>query len=189
MKRKPIAVIGIYPTCFEIENAVEAFRDAGFRSADMSLLLPEKMIADDLFIGEATDTFENAAPGKTIVATIDGPLGWLEEIGPVAIPGERKFIAAGPITEALEVGSLDKSSGPTAAALISFGTPENEACDYEAKILQGGALVSVHCENAETAERARRLHCDVGGMNIFSAGRAEAGFSKFNRAMSHCAGR
>jgi hypothetical protein len=189
MNRKPMAVIAVYPTCIGVENAVEAFRDAGFQSVDVSLLLPEKMIADDLFIGEATDTFENAAPGKTIVATIDGPLGWLEEIGPVEIPGERKFIAAGPITEALEVGSLDKSSGPTAAALISFGTPENEACDYEAKILQGGALVSVHCENAETAERARRLHCDVGGTNIFSTSRREADCGKLKRSLSQWAGR
>jgi hypothetical protein len=189
MNRKPIAVIAIYPTCIGVENALEAFRDAGFRGADISLLLPEKMSAENFFSRKARGIFENATTGAKTVAAIDGPLGWLEEIGLAAIPGESKFIAAGPIAEALEVSSLDKSSAPTAAALISFGTPENEAGDYEAEIMQGGALLSVHCENAETAERARRLHCDVGGTNIFSTGRVEAAFSKFKRAMSHCAGR
>lgn len=87
------------------------------------------------------------------------------------------------------MGSLDRSTGPLAAALISFGIPENETGEFEAKIMKGEALLSVHCENADTAERARHLHCDVGGTNIFSTGRSEAGFSKFKRSLSHCAGR
>jgi len=189
MNRKPIAVIAIYPTCIGVENAVEAFRDAGFQSVDVSLLLPEKMIAEDLFIREATDTLENATAGATTIASIDGPLGWLEEIGPAAIPGESKFIAAGPIAEALEVGSLDESSAPLVAALISFGIPENETGEYQAKIMQGGALLSIHCESAEQAERARHLHCDVGGTNIFSTSRREADCGKLKRSLSQWAGR
>lgn len=183
------AAIGIYAACIGVENAVEACRDAGFLSVDISLLLPEKISAGNLFPGEATDIFETAITGATTVATIDGPPGWLEEIGPAAIPGQSKFIAAGPIVEALEVGSLDRSTGPLPAALISFGIPQNETGEYEAKIMKGEALLSVHCENAETAEKARHLHYDVGGTNIFSTGRSEAGCSKFKRSLPHWAGR
>jgi len=189
MKRKPIAVIGIYPTCIEVENAVEVFYDAGFQSADISLLLPQKMSDVDLFIEEAADTFESATTGAKTVATIDGPLGWLEEIGPAAIPEEGNFIAAGPIAEALEVGGSGGASGALVAALIGFGIPENETSEYEEKILQGGALLSVHCENAEAAERARNLHCGVGGTNVFSTAVSEPGLSTLRRSMSHWVGR
>lgn len=81
------AEIGIYAACIGVENAVEACRDPGFLSVDISLLLPEKISAGDLFTGEATDVLETAITGATTVATIDGPLGWLEEIGPAASPG------------------------------------------------------------------------------------------------------
>lgn len=189
MNRKPITVFGIYATCIGVEDAVEAFRDAGFHSADVSLLLPEKMIAEDLFIREATDTFEMATTGANSVATIDGPLGWLKEIRPAAIPGESKFIAAGPVAEALETSASNRSSGALAAVLTGFGIPENETGEYEAKIMQGVALLSVHCERAEMAERARHLHCDMGGTNVFSTTRAETDSNTPKRSMSQWAGR
>ena len=189
MNRKPIAVIGIYPTCIAAENAVEAFRDAGFKSADISLLLPEKMSAEDLSIREATAIFEYATTGANSIATTDGPLQWLEDIRPAAIPGESKFIAAGPIAEALETSASNRSSGALAAALTSSGISENETGEYEAKIMQGGALLCVHCGDAEMAERARHLHCDVGGANVFSTARAETDSSTPKRSFSQWAGR
>jgi hypothetical protein len=189
MKRVPIAVFGIYPTCIGVEHAVEAFRDAGFQSADISLVLSGKVRAEDVFIEEAMDIFENVTTGATTVATIDGPLGWLEEIDPVASSGEGKYLAAGPIAEALQARAFDKSRGGLAGVLTSFGVPKNETREYDAKIMQGGALLSVHCKNTEEADRARHLHCDVGGTNIFSTGRSEAESNEPKRSMSQWAGR
>jgi hypothetical protein len=189
MDRKPTGVLGIYPTCSDVENAVEAFRDAGFQSADISLLLPEKMSAEYLFAAEATNTSEEATPSAAQVAAIDGPLGWLEEVGPVAIPGEGAFLAAGPIAQALESVALESPTGKLTAALVGMGIPESEGSEYAAMILQGGALLSVHCDSAEWAERGRQLHRDLGGMNIFSTGRSEADSREIRRSMSQWAGR
>jgi hypothetical protein len=189
MNRKSIAVIGIYPTRIGVENAVEAFRVAGFQSAEISLLLPEKMSAEELFTEEATNTFEDATPGAAAVAAIDGPLGWLDEIGPAEISEECKFIVAGPIAEAFGHVAADRPSGTLAAALTSIGIPEIETDEYERKIMQGRALLSVHCENEEGSEIARQLHSDVGGTNIFSTGWPQTGSNKFKRSMSQRAGR
>jgi hypothetical protein len=189
MNRKPIAVIGIYPTRIGVENAVEAFRVAGFQSGEISLLLPEKMSTEELFAEQATNTFEDATPGAPAVAAIDGTLGWLNEIGPAEISEECKFIVAGPIAEAFEQVASDRPSGTLAAALTSIGIPEVETVEYEGKIKQGGALLSVHCENEEGAEFARQLHSDVGGTNIFSTGWPQGGSNKLKRSMSKRAGR
>jgi hypothetical protein len=189
MTRKPIAVIGIYPTRIGVESAVEAFRIAGFQSAEISLLLPEKMSTEELFAEEATNTFEDATPGAAAVAAIDGPLGWLDEIGPAEISEECKFIVAGPIAEAFGHVASDRPSGTLTAALTSIGIPEIETNEYEGKIKQGGALLSIHCENEDGAEIARQLHSDVGGTNIFSTGWPQAGSNRFKRSMSKRAGR
>ena len=72
MIRKPITVIGIYPTRIGVENAVEAFRVAGFQSGEISLLLPEKMSTEELFAEQATNTFEDATPGApAVVASLE----------------------------------------------------------------------------------------------------------------------
>ena len=41
MAGKNTAVFGIYPSYENVENAVDALRSAGFRSADISALFPE----------------------------------------------------------------------------------------------------------------------------------------------------
>ena len=104
-------------------------RVAGFQSAEISLLLPEKMSAEELFAEEATNTFEDATPGAAAVAAIDGPLGWLDEIGPAEISEECKFIVAGPIAEAFGHVAADRPSGTLAAALTSIGIPEIETAE------------------------------------------------------------
>jgi hypothetical protein len=189
MDRKPITVSGIFPTQAGIENAVEAFRDAGFQSTRISILLPEKMSMEDLGFEGATNPYEEATPLATGIVAIDGPLGWLHEVGPATIPGEGNFIVAGPIAETLEYVALEGVAGGLATALIRVGIPEGETGEYTAKIMQGGALLSVQCDDAEEAEVARQLQSDTGGTNIFLAGQPKTDFKKVKRSMPHWAGR
>jgi hypothetical protein len=189
MDRNPITVLGIYPTRIDLENAFEAFRDAGFQIADISLLLPEKMSTEDLFPEEAANRSEDAASTAEEVAEIDGPLGWLNEFILVAIPGEGKYLVAGPFLETLEKTDLEGAAGGLASALITIGIPESETGEYTRKIAQGGALFFVHCDNAERADTARNLHGILGGTSIFSTGKSEAGSGKTRKPISRGAGR
>jgi hypothetical protein len=181
--------LGIFPTRAGIENAAEALRDAGFHSDEISILLPEKMSMEDLCFEEATNPYEEASPLATGIVAVDGPMGWLREVGPATIPGEGNFIVAGPIAETLEYVALEGAAGGLATALVSVGIPEGETGEYTAKIMQGGALLSVQCDDPEEAEMARQLQSDAGGTNIFSAGQAKTDFKKVKRSMSHWAGR
>lgn len=185
MNQKPIAVLGIYPTRASVEYAVEAFRDAGFQSCDISLLLPERMSAEDIFIEEATNAFEEDANGEAEVAAIDDPLGWLHQASKATIPGAGSFIVAGPVAETLEKAGLQRAGGGLSSALIRIGIPQGQTGEYAGRVMQGEILLSVQCDNAEEAERAKRLHSDVGGINIFMADQPKSDSSMSMRSMSH----
>src|SRR5437660_12036898 len=101
MAGKNTAVFGIYPTYEAVEHAVDALRDAGFRSTDISVLFPENVGTKDFAHEKGTKAPEGAATGAGAGAVIGGALGWLTGIGALAIPGLGPFIAAGPIMAAL----------------------------------------------------------------------------------------
>jgi hypothetical protein len=132
------AVLGMYPTRACVEIAVEAFCDAGFRAADISIVLPEKMTCDDFSAERATASTE-------------------------VLPCD-------------------------AAALIHLGIPEYETEDYAGKVLDGNALLSVHCDSPEKTLAARRLHGDLGGMDVFIAHGAERALDK-TRSIAYSAGK
>jgi hypothetical protein len=168
MDKKPKTVLGIYPTRTGVESAVEAFRDAGFRSGDISLVVSEKMNDETLYPDRATKTCEEAAPDHFKVVVIDGPLGWLDELGPAAVRGDGGLLVAGPIAQILECVPPEQSADKLAAALANVGVPKSGTNDYADKVLQGGALLSVHCDSTEAAVTARQLHGDLGGTDVFS---------------------
>jgi hypothetical protein len=168
MPRTPNTVLGIYPTRDGVENAVEAFRDAGFRSVDISLVLSEKMSTEDLFPRRASKSVEKVNLDRPDLPSINGPLGWLQEVGPAAIRGEGSYLVAGPIAQTLESVAPDHATEQLAAALGNLGIPQNETYDYADKVMHGGALLSVDCASTEDAVTARHLHADLGGTDVFS---------------------
>src|SRR5579864_4809287 len=131
--RTPKTVLGIYPTRDGVESAVEAFRDAGSRSGDISLVLSEQMSTEDLFPRRATKSVEKADPERFDVPSISGPLGWLQEVGPAAIRGEGSYLVAGPIAQTLESVAAADATEKLAAALGNLGVPQNETREYADK--------------------------------------------------------
>lgn len=171
MDEKPIAVLGIYPTRAAVETAVEAFRDAGFRNADISLIVPEKTSTENLFAQGATSSAEETTEVSRGDGLNGGPLGWLEEAHPAQIGGQATFIVAGPIARSLdEVDSSDPTEG-VAAALNNLGVPRAGTDEYARNVVKGRALLSVHCDSPEEAAVARRLYGDLGGTDIYSTAR------------------
>lgn len=183
--RTPKTVLGIYPTRDGIENAVEAFRDAGFRSADISLVLSERMATEDLFPRRATKSVEKADPEHFEVPSISGPLGRLQEIGPAAMRGDGSYLVAGPIGQMLESVAPDRATEQLAAALGNLGVPGKETREYADKVMQGGALLSVDCASTEDAVAARQLHADLGGTDVLSTEPITAGTSSANHVEKH----
>lgn len=181
MEQKPITVFGIYPTRAAVETAVEAFRDAGFRSADISLVVPEKTSTENFFAQGATSSTKGASEVIREREFNRGPLGWLEKAHPAKVPGQATFIVAGPIARSLEDVDSDDPAEGLAAALNNLGVPRAGTEEYARNVVKGRALLSVHCDSPEDAAIARRLYGDLGGTDIYwTAGKAEPGAIDFD---------
>jgi len=184
MAAKNIAVFGIYPDQLTAEDAVDTLKDIGFRSTDISVLFPDNQGTKDFAHEKHTKAPEVAVAAGSSGAVIGGALGWLAGIGALAIPGVGPFIAAGPIMGMLGGIGVGGAIGGLAGALIGLGIPEYEAKRYEGRIRRGGILLSVHCDDADWAKRARNILFQTGAEDVSSTGEAKADFAKSDKPMS-----
>ena len=173
MAGKNTAVFGLYPTYATVERAVDALRDAGFRSTDISVLFPENLGTKDFAHEKGTKAPEGATTGAGTGAVIGGTLGWLTGIGALAIPGLGPFIAAGPIMAALAGVGVGGAVGGVTGALVGMGIPEYEAKRYEGRVSKGGILLSVHSDDSDWTKRAKGVLERTGAEDISSTGESK----------------
>ena len=130
----------------QAEAIVTRLCAAAVATRDISVLLPG-----------TTDTAGDRPPAiaeaSTTAGAIGGVLGLLAGIGVLPIPGVGPIIAAGPIISALSGAAMGAAVGGIAGALVWIGTPESSARRYEARVRQGGILVSVQCDRESDVER------------------------------------
>jgi len=181
MASKNIAVYGIYPNRPAVERAVDALKEAGFRNADISVLLPESGGTKEFAVEKETKAPEGAATGAGTGAVVGGALGWLVGIGLLAIPGIGPFIAAGPIMAALAGAGAGGLAGGIAGALIGMGIPEYEANRYEGRIKKGGILLSVHADDTDWKNKGKDILERTGAEDIGVKGESGADYDKGDR--------
>jgi hypothetical protein len=174
MSDKHIAVFGIYQTGRQAERSVDDLMAAGFRSDDISVLLPDHECTTTFAHEKNTKAPEGATAGVTAGGAIGGTLGLLAGMGLLAIPGVGPFLAAGPIMAALAGLGAGATVGGLVGALVGIGIPEYEAKRYEGHIRDGGVLLSVHCDSADKVNRAKNLLKHTGAQDIASTGEAKA---------------
>lgn len=170
------AVVGIFDSPYQAESCLNRLNAAGFTPTDISVLTPDKEGVRDFIHKKATKAPEGVATGATTGGVIGGVAGWLVGIGSLAIPGVGPFIAAGPIMAALGGAAIGAATGGIAGGLIGLGMPEYEAKQYEAKVKEGGILISVHCETSEEVDRAKEIFRESGARDISTTG--EEGVSR-----------
>jgi len=175
------SVFGIYSTRETASHTVEALRGAGFRSTDVSVLLPENKGTKDFAHEKNTKAPEGAATGGSAGAVVGGALGWLAGIGALAIPGLGAFIAAGPLVAVLAGVGAGAVTGGLIGALTGLGMPEYEAKRYEGRVRTGAILMSVHCDSSEWVKRAKEILEQSGATDISSAGEATADYAKSSK--------
>jgi hypothetical protein len=171
------AVYGLFKDRLSVEEAVESFKAAGFRSADFSALLPDNIGSKDFAHQKGTKAPEGAIAGAIIGAAIGAALGWAAGTGWLAVPPALgAFIAAGPIMAALAGLGAVGTLGAILGALIGMGLPEYEAKRFEGRLRGAGILLSVHCDNSEWVKRAKHLLVNTGAVGVASASEARADF-------------
>jgi len=166
-KNKNLVVMGLFESRNLLENAVTSLREQGFRSADISALLPSNDTTKEFSHVNASKLPEGAAAGGTAGAVVGGTLGWLAGIGMIALPGFGALIAAGPIIGMLAGLGAGGALGGLGGALVGLGFPEYEARRFEGFVKNGGYLLSVHCDNNEWEKRAKSI-LDQSGANEIS---------------------
>lgn len=184
MAGKNTAVYGIYPNRQMAENAVDRFIAAGFRNEDISVLLQDNVGTKDFAHEKHTKAPEGTATGAVAGAAVGGTLGLLAGIGALAIPGLGPFIAAGPIMATLAGVGSGGVVGGLVGALVGMGIPEYEAKRYEGRIKEGGVLLSVHCDNGDWVDKAKRVLKETGAEDISSTGEASADFAKTDKPVA-----
>jgi hypothetical protein len=189
MAGKNTAVFGIFRDRAHAEQAVDALINAGYRSEDISVLLPENVGTKDFAAEKHTKAPEGTATGATTGAVIGGTLGLLAGIGALAIPGLGPFIAAGPIMGALAGLGGGGVVGGVIGALVGMGMPEYEAKRYEGMIREGKILLSVHCDNSDWVKRAKDVLEQVGAQDISSTGESGADYAESDKPKVRTGGR
>jgi Heat induced stress protein YflT len=150
------AVSGIYRELGAADHAISALREAGFRNTDISVLFSKN-------------------EGTT---ELGGALCWLARTGALTIEGVGLLSAVGPIMSTPAGADAGGILGSIADALLSIGVPEYEAKRYEARVKDGGILLSVAADDADWISRARDIlgrtrADDISVIEAESAGRRE----------------
>src|SRR6516225_7742793 len=91
------AAFGIYASSVAAERGADALILAGFRQADISVLMADVQSTREFAHEKNTKAPEGATTGAVAGGAIGGTLGLLAGIGALAIPGVGPLIAAGPI--------------------------------------------------------------------------------------------
>src|SRR5471032_3470258 len=182
MSGKNTAVFGIYRDRSHVERGVDALVGDGFRTEDISVLLPGNVGTKDFAHEMHTKAPEGATAGAGTGAVVGGTLGLLAGVGALAIPGLGPFIAAGPIMGALAGLGVGGAVGGLIGALVGMGIPEYEAKRYEGRVKEGGVLLSVHCDTSEEIARAKDVLKLTGAEDIASTGEEAVGASSSRTA-------
>jgi hypothetical protein len=177
MATKNKAVFGIYATVPAAEGAVDSLRSAGFRTEDISALLPDNQGTKDFAHEKGTKAPEGAVAGASTGLVIGGALGWLAGIGTLVIPGVGPLIAAGPILAMLTGVGVGGVVGGIAGALVGMGIPEYEAKRYEGRVRSGKVLVSIHCDDHNWVKKAKKIMTETGAEDISSVSEASADYA------------
>jgi hypothetical protein len=181
MAGKNTAVFAIYSQMSNLENGLNELKLAGFRHEDVSVLFPENLGSKELTTVKATKGPEGVAAGAGSGAVVGGAVGWLAGIGALAIPGIGPFIAAGPIVAALAGLGVGGAVGGITGGLIGLGIPEFEAKRYEGRVVKGGILLSVHCDDTKWTKLAKQILQQTGAQDISSSGESAADYDKSDR--------
>lgn len=159
-------VTALFDTYDHAASAVRALKDAGFSSADISLIannVAGDVPADDMDAGDA------AAAGAGVGAVAGGGAGLLAGLGTIAIPGIGPVIAGGWLL-ATAVGAVAGAAvggvaGGLLGALANAGVPEEEAHVYAEGVRRGGSLVSVRADDTR-ADTAAAILQNAAGVDL-----------------------
>ncbi len=143
------AVIGVFDSRHQAEQAIQALRQQGFGTEEISIVAKKGDKGDQGGDYVEDDITDGALTG----GTIGGIGGLILGAGALAIPGVGPIVAAGPIAAALG-GAV---AGGIAGGLIDWGIPAEVSRRYEKEVAKGGVLAVVSTSGQKVNQAAQIL--------------------------------
>ena len=171
-----ISVMGIYTDRTTVSDAINVLHKAGYRATDISVLSSDNQGSKDFAHQKRTKALEGAAIGAAAGAVTGVVLAWFLSIQSVTIAVLGPLVAAGPVLAALAGTGVGGALGWIAGLVVGLRATEYVATRYAGRIRRGGILVSVHCDNEEWCDRAKKTLRETGARNISSAAEAAADY-------------
>ncbi len=117
-----------------------------------------------------------AAIGAAIGAVVGAALAWLVSTQMVTVTALASLVTAGPVLAAIAGAGAGGSLGWIVGLLMGMRLTDYVAKRYAGRMLQGGILLSVHCDTAEWCDRARKTLKDTGAIDISAAAESTADY-------------
>jgi hypothetical protein len=177
MAPKQLTAVAIYATSTQAEVGVDMLIMKGFKSAGISVLLPERpnnqpvQPQDGTPAAPAPQTTKAGsatAVGATAGGALIGALALLAGAGALAIPGVGPLIAAGPILAGLAGLGVGGAVGGLGGALVGLGLHSDEAHRYMSQVGAGRTLLIVNCTTAKEVDVARAILEASGAQEVSS---------------------
>lgn len=168
MSKKINFIYGTYKTEIELETALNALENSGFKRRDISVLCPE-IDRSAQFVVKNTKAPEVALIGAIIGGLIGGLWGWtsgLSMAGISIVSGSTLMTAPHPVLAGLASLALGAIAGGLCGALIGYKIPEYELKNKDLVLKEGRRLVSVIAKNDSLTERARQVLFSTGAINV-----------------------
>jgi hypothetical protein len=157
-------VTGLFDTYAHAGDAVHALKEAGIKSADISLIANSPAEIEEVdAIGDGATT------GAELGAVFGGAGGLLAGLGLLALPGLGPVVASGWLFAtamgAVAGAGVGAATGGVIGALTGAGVPESDAHVYAEGIKRGGALVTARVDEAR-ADLAASILRNANGIDI-----------------------
>lgn len=146
-------VLGVFTERRQAEDAIRELGDSGFKVKDISVIMKDSKVAEEVSHSTGASVAEGAASGATAGGVIGGLAGLLVGLGAIAIPGVGAILIGGPIAAALGLSGAAATTvsgavtgalaGGLVGALVGLGVPEEDAKVYEERVKDGAILLLV----------------------------------------------
>lgn len=142
------AVIGVFSSRNDAEQAVQTLRNHGFTTEEISIVSKHGAKHN-----QQTTYEDDITDGALTGGTLGGIGGLIVGAGALAIPGIGPIVAAGPIAAALS-GAV---AGGIAGGLIDWGIPAETSRRYEQSVAQGNILAIVKTQQSKVQQASQVL--------------------------------
>jgi len=149
------AIAGFFRTRAEGEAALQALQGNGFSQNEVSFVAGDTKGHDTPAVGPIESVGAEAEGPRD--AWIGGVVGLAAGMIATAIPGIGPLIAIGPLAGAIGGLGIGAAAGGVIGLLRDHGISEDEARFYAEGVKRGGALVIVHTDDKDRAERAEDI--------------------------------